>query len=171
VFNLFRKKKKVDNEYLEMMLKVADKHGYIRFVDGYPYIPEIQIRNPENVQTVLASGYIQNIPATDTGFRVYNSMRFCFAFGIIMADVWHREFSKLNQLYFSVDIEEIAVAMDLIDVDKDGYESFVQDCMDGFVELLTQIDGDSDFQEQYNYALIAAQVVGGAIYLKKQGFK
>ena len=171
MFNFLKKKKKKDSfeEYLTIMFDAAKKYGYNLTEDGYPYVPEIQIKYPENITMLLNSDYMKNIPTKEFTAGAYNAMRFCFAFGVILADVWHTNFSKLNTIYFSVEIEEIISAMDIVDLDRDQYEALIKECMDGFVKIINTLD-EYDLRQEFNYLLIATQVFGSALYLKKNGF-
>lgn len=148
----------------------TDNHGNFYFSDGFPHVPEIDIRMPQNNSTILNSAMLGGIPVSEFTSGAYNALRYCFACGIIMADVWHRDFSNFSQLSFYVNAEELGLAMDLMDIDSDEYEAMVTDCMDGFVEIINDMNSP-DLRRELNLTMIAGQTTGAAIYLRSRGFK
>jgi len=166
----FNKKKKQSVNYLEAMLKCADRKGYLPFSEGFPQIPEIEIRHIQNTSTIFRSNYMQNIPIDDFATGAYNAMRFGFAYGVIMASVWHLDFNSFDALSFDVDLREIETAMNILDFDKVEYEEFVKDMVDEFFDIISS-KKNPDPRIDLNLGLSSVQTVGTAIFLKKNGFK
>ena len=166
----FNKKKKYSDNYLEAILKCADRRGYLPFSEGFPQVPEIEARHILNTSTIFRSNYMQNIPVSDFATGAYNAMRFSFAYGVIMATVWHLDFGSFDTLDFDVDLREIETAMKALEFDKEEYEDFVKDLMDEFFEIISSKE-NPDPRLDLNLALSAVQTVGSAMFLKKAGFK
>ena len=166
----FNKKKNHSVNYLEAMLKCADRRGYLPFSEGFPHVPEIDARHTQNMSTIFRSNYMQNIPVSDFATGAYNAMRFSFAYGVIMAAVWHLDFGSFDALGFDVDLREIETAMKALEFDKEEYEEFVKNMMDDFFEIISNKE-NPDPRLDLNQALSAVQTVGSAIFLKRAGFK
>ncbi|MCM0647353.1 hypothetical protein NBE98_03055 [Clostridium swellfunianum] len=166
----FFKKKKQNLSLTQKMVNSMVSLGIIDTFEGLPYSPEIVASYKDNVSAIFHSDYMKKIPVSEYTTGVYNAMRFAFAFGVISASEWNNSLTSFENLSFKVDISEILLAMKLLDIDKNEYESIIGKLMEVYIEYLNQIN-NPDIPSETNYVLINTQTIGTAAMMKKLGYK
>jgi hypothetical protein len=169
MFNIFGKKKS-PKPYTEIMLGVAVEQGILNRVEGFPLVPEISIREAENTAIILNSDYMKQIPIDDFDEGVSSAMQFSFAFGVVMAALWHSNFQSFKQYTFDTKPHEVEQAMLILEISPLQYATLIVAFFNAFSKEEKQRKSP-DIRTETFLAVSTLQTVGAAVYLRKIGFR
>jgi hypothetical protein len=169
----FLKRRKTSSyaEYLKMMIDIAQIRIELPNRNSCPIVPEIFLKAQGNIGVIFRSETMSRIPVNEFETGAFNAMRYSFALGVVMADVWHSDFGNFGSLRFSVIPSEIAKALGALGITRDEFESLAKLFMDGFVKKTLKSGKNVDIRVELNNLLLAAHMAGAGVYLNRNGFK
>ena len=73
------------NKDLDQMLLLAQSRGLLPPREGLVFVPEIEARAEVFQRRLVHADYMRFIPVDDFDSFVLNAVRFCFAYGVLLA--------------------------------------------------------------------------------------
>lgn len=153
---------------LDKMLLLVQSRGLLPPREGLVFVPELEARAVTFQHRLVRSAYMRFIPIDDFESFVLNGVRFCFAHGVLLAEVWYSERMPLDDLVIDVNEREIEHAMGLLTWSEPFFETLMHDVATLFLERLNWLRQFS-LDEEVRAVLSAAQALGTGFLLRRVG--
>lgn len=156
------------NKDLDQMMLLAQSRGLLPPREGLVFVPELEARAVAFQYRLVRSDYMRFIPLDDFDSFVLNAVRFCFTYGVLLAEVWYSERMSLDDLVMEVSESEITHAVGLLNWSEPFFETLMHDAATTFFNRLNWLRQFS-LDDEVRGVLSAAQALGTGFLLRRVG--